>query len=47
MTGRVVTKKSKVELPVLELNASDFKSGVYILSVGTTYGEVQQQFIIE
>ncbi len=47
MTGRVVTKKSKVELPVLELNASDFKSGVYILSVGTTYGEVHQQFIIE
>lgn len=47
MTGRVVTKKSKVELPVLELNASDFKSGVYILNVGTTYGEVQQQFIIE
>jgi len=47
MTGKVVAKKSKLELPVLELNASDFKSGVYILSVGTTYGEVQQQFIIE
>jgi endonuclease I len=47
MTGRVVVKKSKVELPVLELNASDFKSGVYILNVETTYGEVQQQFIIE
>ena len=47
MTGRVVTKKSKVELSVLELNASDFKSGVYILNVGTSFGEVQQQFIIE
>jgi hypothetical protein len=47
MTGRVVAKKSKVELPVLELNAADFKSGVYILNVNTIHGEVQQQFIIE
>ena len=47
MTGRIVSKKSKIELPVLELNAVDFKSGVYILTVGTTFGEVQQQFVIE
>jgi hypothetical protein len=47
MTGRIVSKKSKIELPVLELNAVDFKSGVYHLTVGTTFGEVQQQFVIE
>ena len=47
MTGRVVAEKSKVELPVLELNAADFKSGVYILNVNTSFGEVQQQFVIE
>jgi hypothetical protein len=47
MTGKVIAIKSKLELPVLELNAADYKSGVYILKVATTYGEVQQQFIIE
>jgi hypothetical protein len=36
-----------LNLPVLELNADEFKSGVYILKVGTKYGEVQRQFVIE
>lgn len=47
MTGRVITKKSNIDLPVLELNVSDFNSGVYFLTVDTIYGQVQQQFIIE
>lgn len=47
MQGRVVKSDRKTNLPVLEMQASDFKSGMYILKVGTEFGEVQQQFIIE
>jgi endonuclease I len=47
MQGRGIIKKDDLNLPVLELNADEFKSGVYILKVGTKYGEVQRQFVIE
>jgi len=47
MQGRVVKSDRKTNLPVLEMQAADFKSGMYILKVGTAFGEVQQQFIIE
>jgi len=45
--GRVIAEKSGLELPVLELSANQFKSGMYMLAVGTAYGTVQQSFIIE
>lgn len=45
--GRVIAEKSGFELPVLELSANQFKSGMYMLAVGTAYGTVQQSFIIE
>ncbi len=47
MQGRVVSENKNVSLPVLELNASSFKGGMYILKAGTEFGEVQKQFIIE
>jgi hypothetical protein len=45
--GRVIAESNAVDLPVLELTANQFKSGMYILAVGTAYGTVQQSFIIE
>ena len=45
--GRVIAESNAIDLPVLELTANQFKSGMYILAVGTAYGTVQQSFIIE
>jgi len=47
MQGKVIEQNKKVNVPTLELNAADFKAGVYILQVGTEHGTVQRQFIIE
>jgi len=47
MLGKVVMNDKKINQPTLEINASDLKSGVYILQVGTELGTVQRQFIIE
>jgi len=45
--GRTIIQVDSQNLPVLELAASQFKSGVYILKVGTEYGTVQSSFVIE
>jgi hypothetical protein len=47
MQGRVIKSSSNVQVPVLEIGTSEFKSGIYILHVGTTFGQVQREFIIE
>lgn len=47
MQGRTIQSSSNVQVPVLELATSNFKSGMYILKVGTSYGQVQREFIIE
>jgi hypothetical protein len=47
MQGRIIQSSSNVQVPVLELATSNFKSGMYILKVGTTFGQVQREFIIE
>lgn len=45
--GREITSASKLNIPVLELSADKFTTGVYILKVGTELGTVQSSFIIE
>jgi hypothetical protein len=45
--GREIMSATTLNLPVLELSADKFKSGVYILKVGTELGTVQSSFIIE
>jgi len=45
--GRTIIEVDSQNLPVLELAAGQFKSGVYILKVGTEYGTVQSSFVIE
>jgi hypothetical protein len=45
--GRTILEEITQNLPVLELAANQFKSGVYILKVGTEFGNVQSSFIIE
>jgi len=47
MQGRVIKSSSNVQVPVLEIETTEFKSGMYILQVGTTFGQVQREFIIE
>lgn len=47
MQGRVIKSSSNVQVPVLELGTSEFKSGIYILQVGTAFGQVQREFIVE
>jgi endonuclease I len=47
MQGRVISSSANVQVPVLELSTSDFKSGMYLLKVGTSFGTVQREFIIE
>lgn len=47
MQGRVIKSSFNVQVPVLELETSEFKSGMYILQVGTAFGQVQREFIIE
>jgi hypothetical protein len=45
--GRTVVQENSSNLPVLELTADQFKSGIYILKVGTEFGTVQSSFVIE
>jgi hypothetical protein len=47
MQGRVIKSSSNVQVPVLELETTEFKSGMYMINVGTEYGSVQREFIIE
>lgn len=47
MQGRVIKSSSNVQVPVLEIETSTFKAGMYILQVGTSFGQVQREFIIE
>jgi len=47
MQGRVIKSSSNVQVPVLEIETTEFKAGMYILQVGTTFGQVQREFIIE
>jgi endonuclease I len=47
MQGRVIKSSSNVQVPVLEIETIEFKSGMYILQVGTAFGQVQREFIIE
>ena len=45
--GRTILEAKSQSLPVLELTAEQFKSGIYILKVGTEYGTVQSTLVIE
>ncbi|MEY4658600.1 MAG: hypothetical protein RJB36_366, partial [Bacteroidota bacterium] len=47
MQGRVIASSASIQLPVLELSTSTFKSGMYLLKVGTSFGTVQREFIVE
>jgi hypothetical protein len=47
MQGRVIKSSSNVQVPVLELETTEFKSGMYMIKVVTEYGSVQREFIIE
>jgi hypothetical protein len=47
MQGRVIKSSSNVLVPVLEIETTEFKAGMYILQVGTTFGQVQREFIID
>jgi len=47
MQGRVIKSSSNVQVPVLEIETTEFKAGMYILQVGTTFGQVQREFIID
>ena len=47
MQGRVIKSSSNVQVPVLEIETIEFKTGMYILQVGTAFGQVQREFIIE
>jgi hypothetical protein len=45
--GRQIDSKKQIIIPVLELNVETLKSGIYFLKLGTKFGEVQKQFVIE
>ncbi len=47
MQGRVIKSSSNIQVPVLELGTTEFKSGMYLLQVGTTFGQVQREFIVQ
>lgn len=47
MQGRSVLSAEQVELPLLEIDATDFPSGSYIIEVTTPFGKVQRKFIVE
>jgi len=47
MQGRVIKSSSNVQVPVLELGTTELKSGMYLLQVGTAFGQVQREFIVE
>ena len=47
MQGRTVLSAEKVELPLLEIDATSFTSGSYIIEVTTSFGTVQRKFIVE
>jgi endonuclease I len=46
MNGKVVEHKENTALPVVQLNAKQFKSGSYVLIVHTAIGDVQRQVVI-
>lgn len=45
--GRQVGAAQNLKLPVLALPISEFKAGVYFLTVDTQYGQVKREFVIE
>jgi hypothetical protein len=45
--GRQVGAAQNLKLPVLTLPISEFKAGVYFLTVDTQYGQVKREFVIE
>lgn len=45
--GRVVMQENGIDLPVLILDGTNFRSGKYLLSVETPYGVTQRSFVIE
>jgi endonuclease I len=45
MNGKVVEHKENTALPVVQLNAKQFKSGSYVLIVHTAIGDVQRQVV--
>jgi HKD family nuclease len=47
MQGRSVLSADQVELPLLEIDATNFTSGSYIIEVTTPFGKVQRKFIVE
>mgnify|MGYP000910938761 FL=1 len=47
MQGRVIKSSYNVQVPVLELGTTELKSGMYLLQVGTAFGQVQREFIVE
>ena len=47
MQGRSILSAEQVELSLLEIDASSFTSGSYIIEVTTPYGKVQRKFIVE
>lgn len=47
MQGRQIGAAQNTKLPVLVLPISEYKAGVYILTVDTPYGQVKREFVIE
>jgi hypothetical protein len=45
MNGKVIEHKENTALPVVQLNAKQFKSGSYVLIVHTAIGDVQRQVV--
>ncbi len=47
MSGQIVQERSHLNLPVVELTASDFSKGVYFVRVTTPQGETERKMVIE
>jgi len=47
MQGRVVASEKELSADVVELNASQFEAGGYLVRVTTTFGETQRKVILE
>jgi hypothetical protein len=45
--GRQVSSNNQIKVPVLALSISEFKPGVYFISVTTPYGQTKREFVIE
>jgi hypothetical protein len=45
--GRQVGAAQNLNIPVLTIPISEFKTGVYFLTVDTQYGQVKREFVIE